>query len=137
VGQEKLDMVDEAAIKAVGLFGGGIAHSGNTCGSLLGAIAALSCVYSRGTLDEKENPVMWELGDRFVKRFGKLTEQQGGIRCMDIARVDWRDPVAVKEFRTNPDSRRTVCVQLVGDVAQALGVLMEQETSGLRGHDVK
>jgi C_GCAxxG_C_C family probable redox protein len=137
VGQVKLNVVDEAAIKAVGLFGGGIARSGNTCGSLLGAIAALSCLYSRGTLDEKENPVMWELGDRLVRRFEELTGQHGGIRCMDIARVDWRDPVAAKEFRTNPESRRTVCVQLVGDVAQALGELIDQETSGRRGHDVK
>jgi len=137
VGQVKLNVVDEAAIKAVGLFGGGIARSGNTCGALLGAIAALSCLYSRGTLDEKENPVMWELGDRLVKRFEELTEQEGGIRCMDIARVDWRDPVAAKEFRTNPESRRKVCVHLVGDVAQALGELIEQETSGRRGHDVK
>jgi hypothetical protein len=104
---------------------------------LLGAIATLSCLYSRGTLDEKENPVMWELGDRFVKRFGELTEQQGGIRCLDIARVDWRDPAAVKEFRTNPESRRKLCVQLVGDVAQALGELMEQQTSGSHGDDLK
>ena len=136
MGQAKLNVVDEAAIKAVGLFGGGVARSGNTCGALLGAIAALSCLYSRGTLDEKENPIMWELGDWFVKRFEELTEQHGGIRCMDIARVDWRDPEAVKEFRTDLESRRKVCVQLVGDVAQALGELMDQQTSG-RGDDIK
>ena len=136
MGQAKLNVVDEAAIKAVGLFGGGVARSGNTCGALLGAIAALSCLYSRGTLDEKENPIMWELGDWFVKRFEELTEQHGGIRCMDIARVDWRDPVAVKDFRTDPESRRKVCVQLVGDVAQALGELMDQQSSG-RGDDIK
>lgn len=127
MGQEKLDMVDESAIKAVGLFGGGVARSGQTCGALLGAIASLSCRYSRGTLDEKENPIMWEVGGRFVRKFEELTEQHGGIRCQDIARVDWKDPVAVKEFRTNPESRRKICAQLVGDVAQALGELMEQE----------
>ena len=137
MGQAKLNVVDEAAIKAVGLFGGGVARSGNTCGALLGAIAALSCLYSRGNLDEKENPVMWELGDRFVKRFEGLTAEQGGIRCIDIARVDWRDPEAVKEFRTDLESRRKVCVQLVGDVAQALGELIDQETSGRHGDDVK
>ena len=44
----------EAAIRAVGLFGGGIGHTGNTCGALLGAFAALSMVYSRGNLEEKK-----------------------------------------------------------------------------------
>jgi hypothetical protein len=56
-----------------------------------------------------------------------LTEAHGGIRCQDIARVDWRDPQAVNDFRTNPDSRRKICVQLVGDVAQVLGELIEED----------
>ncbi len=128
MGQEKLNRVDESVIKAVGLFGGGIAHSGHTCGALLGAIAALSSMYSRCTLDEKESPIMWEVGGKIVRRFEELTEQYGGIRCRDIARVDWTDPQAVKEFRTDPESRRKICAQLVGEVAQALGELIDRET---------
>lgn len=46
-------MADERAIKAVGLFGGGIAASGYVCGALIGGIAALSSVYSRGNFDEE------------------------------------------------------------------------------------
>lgn len=129
MGQEKLDLVDASVVKALGLFGGGVAHSGYTCGALLGAIAALSCRYSRGTLDEKENPVMWDLGGRMVRKFEELTEQHGGIRCLDIARVNWGDPLAVKEFRTNPESRRRICAQLVGDIAQALGEVIDKETA--------
>jgi C_GCAxxG_C_C family probable redox protein len=128
VGQEKLGSVDPSVIKAVGLFGGGVAKSGQTCGALLGGIAALSSMYSRGTLDEKENPVMWEAGGRLVRKFEELTAPHGGVRCLDIARVDWKDPAAAKEFRTNPESRRKICVQLVGDVAQALGELIDQQT---------
>jgi C_GCAxxG_C_C family probable redox protein len=128
VGQEKLGSVDPSVIKAVGLFGGGVAKSGYVCGALLGGITALSCMYSRGTLDEKENPVMWEAGGRLVRKFEELTAPHGGIRCLDIARVDWKDPVAVKEFRTNPESRRRICTQLVGDVAQALGELIDEQT---------
>ena len=92
-------------------------------------------MYSRGTLDEKENPVMWEAGGKLVKKFEELTAPHGGALCQDIARVDWKDPVAGKEFRTNPESRRKICVQLVGDVAQALGELIDQQSvhSGDRG----
>lgn len=93
-------MANESVVKAVGLFGGGVAASGNTCGALLGAVAALSCLYSRGTLDGQENPVMWEVGGRMVRQFEELTAPHGGIRCQDIARVSWRDPLAVKEYFT-------------------------------------
>lgn len=127
MGQEKLNLVDESVIKAVGLLGGGVAGSGYTCGALLGAVAALSSVYSRGTLEEQENPVMWAVGGRMVKRFEEITGQHGGIRCLDIARVDWQDPLAVKDFITNPESRRRICLQVVGDTAYAMGELIEKE----------
>jgi C_GCAxxG_C_C family probable redox protein len=125
VGQEKLNKVNEEVIKAVGLFGGGIACSGYTCGALLGGIASLSSVYSRGNLDEKESPVMREMGGRLVRKFEELTAPHGGIRCQDIARVDWTDPVSINEFRTSPDGRRSICLALVGDIAQALGELID------------
>lgn len=127
MGQAKLGGVDESVIKAVGLFGGGVAGSGYTCGALLGAVTAISCVYSRGTLDGQENPVMWELGGRMVSKFEELTSHHGGIRCQDIARVNWRDPSAVSEYYTSPDSRRKICIQLVGDIAQALGELIDEK----------
>ena len=136
MGQEKLGVVDETAIKAVGLFGGGIARSGSTCGALLGAVAAIAGMHGRGNLEEKEDPVMWELGDRIVRRFQELTGEFGGIRCQEIARVDWKDPQAVSEFR-GPNGRRGVCIELVGEVAQALGELLDQQSSGLRSNDIQ
>jgi C_GCAxxG_C_C family probable redox protein len=129
VGQEKLDVVNEPVVKAAGLFGGGVARSGNTCGALLGAVAALSSKYGRGNLEEKEDPVMGVLGDMLVSRFEELTAPHGGVRCLDIARVDWKDPLAVREFRNNPESRRKLCAQLVGDTAYALGELIDKQVS--------
>ena len=133
MGQEKLGVVDEAAIRAVGLFGGGIGHTGNTCGALLGALAALSMVYSRGNLEEKNNPARWQVSGRLIRRFEELTREHGGTHCLNIARVDWNDPQEVSQFRTG---RKRICAGLVGDVAQALGELLEQEVSGSSwGHD--
>lgn len=87
-------MSNEAVVKAVGLYGGGVAASGYTCGAVFGAAAP-----------------------------------HGGIRCRDIARVDWRDPAAVKEYYSNPDSRFGVCAQLVGDIAAALGEIIDKEVT--------
>ena len=127
--QEKLNAVDESVIKAVGLFGGGVARSRNVCGALLGATAAVSSMYSRGNLEEKEDPRMWELGAKVVKKFEEMTAAHGGIRCEDIARVDFSDPDAVKQFRADPESRRKYCFQAVGGMAQLVGELIDGGTS--------
>jgi len=125
-------MVDEGAVKAVGAFGGGIASSGSVCGILLGGVAMISSMYSRGNLDEKENPRIWGLSSNFLRKFEELTKPFGGMNCKDIAGVDWKDRDAAKEFYANPDSTRKVCIKLVGDAAYILGELLEQEESKVK-----
>ena len=127
MGQEKISRIDESAVKAVGAFGGGIASSGSVCGILLGGVALISSIYSRGNLDEKENPRIWALSSKFLKKFEELTESYGGMDCRDIAGVDWKNREAVKEYYSNPDSNRKICSRLVGEAAAILGELLEQE----------
>lgn len=122
-----MGMKDDAAVRAVGAYGGGIASSGNVCGTLLGGIAMISSIYGRAGLDEKEDPRIWAACGKFMRQFEKLTESFGGINCSDIARVDWKDRDAVKAYYSDPDSRRQACVRLVGDAAYVLGELLEQE----------
>jgi C_GCAxxG_C_C family probable redox protein len=127
VGQEKLGMVNEAVIKAMGAFGGGIASSGNVCGILTGGVALISSIYSRGNLEEKEDPRMWRLSYKLLKIFENLTEPFGSINCMDIARVNWSDKEATKDFYNNPDSTHKLCIQLVGDFAFAVGEVLDKD----------
>lgn len=129
VGQEKMNLVNESAIKAVGAFGGGIAGSGSVCGILLGGVAMISSLYSRGNLGEKEDPRVWVLSSKFIKQFAKLTKPYGGMNCRDIAGVDWKNREAVKKYYSDPESGRKACVKLVGDAAYALGEILEQEAS--------
>ena len=129
--QEKTGMVDEGTVKAVGAFGGGIASSGSVCGILLGGVAMISSMYSRGNLDEKENPRLWGLSSKFLKKFEELTESYGSVNCRDIARVDWKDRDAVKEYYANPESNRRICTELVGEAVYILGKLIEQEEARL------
>ena len=129
VGQEKMEIMDEAAVKAVGAFGGGIAATGNVCGILLGGVAMISNMYSRGNLDEKENPLMWSLSKKFIAKFEELAKPHGGTTCLDIAGVDWSDKKAVRAYYANPFSKRKVCIKLVGEAAYILGELLEQEAS--------
>lgn len=127
MGQEKLNRVNEEVIKAMGAFGGGVASSGRVCGVLTGGVALISSLFSRGNLEDKEDPRMWRLSFKLVKKFDQLTEPYGGVNCCEIAQINWKDANAVKDFYSNPESRRQHCVKLVGDFAYALGELLEQE----------
>jgi C_GCAxxG_C_C family probable redox protein len=126
VGQEKMNCKNEAVIKAVGAFGGGIASTGRVCGALLGGVALISSLYSRGNLEEKEHPRMYRLSYKLSKKFEELTQPHGGVNCSDIARVNWSNKEQTKEFYNNPDSRRQFCLQVVGDTAYALGEILDQ-----------
>lgn len=127
VGLEKLGINDPSVIKALGSFGGGIGGTGHVCGALVGATSVIGMLYSRSSLEEKENPRMWAATKAVMAAFEALTKEYGGIDCGQIARVDWMDRDQVKEFYGNPDSRRQHCIRVVGETAKALGELLEQE----------
>jgi C_GCAxxG_C_C family probable redox protein len=126
VGQEKTGKKNEEVIKAMGAFGGGIASTGRVCGALLGGVALISSLYSRGNAGEKEHPRMWRLSYKLSKKFEELTKEFGGINCSDIARVNWSDREQAKEFYSNPEGRRQHCIKLVGDTAYTLGEILDQ-----------
>jgi len=121
-----MDCRDEGIIKAMGAYGGGIASSGRVCGCLLGGVGLISSLYSRGNLEDKEHPRMWRLSYKLNKKFEELTKPHGGVNCSDIARINWSDKEQTKDFYNNPDSRKRICVQLVGDTAYALGEILDQ-----------
>ena len=127
IGLEKLGVSDPSVIKALGAFGGGIGGTGNICGALVGAVSVIGSLYSRSSLEEKENPRMWAATKAVMKHFEELTAAHGGVNCCQIARVDWMDRDQVKDFYGNPESRRQHCITVVGETARALGELLEQE----------
>lgn len=131
VGLEKLGVNDPSVIKALGSFGGGIGGTGHICGALVGAASVIGTLYSRSSLEEKENPRIWAATKTMMRRFEELTAQYGGIDCGQIARVDWMDRDQVKDFYGNPDSRRQHCITVVGETARTLGELLEQEADWL------
>ena len=74
---------------------------------------------------------MWGVSHKLIKKFNQLTEPYGGRNCRDIARINWSNLDEVKNYYSNPDSSRKECVKLVGDLAYALGVLLEKEMTRL------
>ena len=93
----------------------------------LAAAAFIGALYSRSSLDEKENPRMWAATRKMVERFEELCKQNEGISCQEIAQVDWHNRDQVKTFYTDPESRRQHCIRVVGEASRILGELLEQE----------
>lgn len=128
MGQEKMNIVSEDVVKAMGSFGGGIASTSRVCGALIGGVALISSLYSRGNLQDKEDPRMWKLSSKLNRRFEELTKEFGSVNCSDIAQMNWRDQAAVKNFYADPESRRTHCIRIVGQTAYALGEILEEDS---------
>lgn len=128
VGLEKLGLNEPDTIKALGAFGGGIGGCGKTCGALVGAAATIGALYSRSSPDDRENPRMWAATRSMVERFEALCSgQYHGTDCRQIAQVDWQNRDQVKDFYTNPESRRQHCIHVVGEASRILGELLEEE----------
>lgn len=117
-------------VKALGAFGGGIASTGRVCGILIGGIATLSTLLSKSSPEEKEDPRMWKLCFKLTKIFENMTSEYGGINCVNIARVDWKNKDEVGQFYNQPDSRRQICTRLVGEFSEELGKIIEKEGLG-------
>jgi C_GCAxxG_C_C family probable redox protein len=76
---------------AAGL-GGGMAHEGNVCGAVSGAIAALGVLNSSLYTDVlKHKEVTYEVAEEFVRRF---KEEHGSILCNDLTGIDIKDTEA-------------------------------------------
>lgn len=130
MGQAKLGTENPDLIKAVGIFGGGVSGTGGVCGAVMGGMALISSLYSRGTLEERESPELFRIGRMLDAAFEEITREYGGKECAKIARVDWTDRDQVRAFYQGPESRRSHCRRVVGETARALGELIEAEISG-------
>ena len=70
---------------------------------------------------------MWRLSYKLLKIFENLAEPFGSINCRDIAKVNWSDKEATKNFYNNPQSTHKLCIQLAGDFAFAMGEVLDKD----------
>ena len=110
-------------VRAMGAFGGGLAGTGEVCGAVVGALAAIGLAYSRSAPEEKEDFQMWVLGNRFLKRF-RAEAGNGSIYCRDIAQTDWRDSEQKAKFYGS--EKYFACRDLTANAARILGELLEE-----------
>ena len=117
---------NENVIASLSPFGGGIASTGNTCGTILGALAVIGYLEGKREPEKRDGRPMWKMSYKLFKGFEEITKEYGGTRCLDIARVDWKDIKAVKAFRKDPQSRRQECFKVIEKTAHLLYDILDQ-----------
>lgn len=105
---------------AMAPFASGMLGSGQTCGALTGALAAIGFALGKTVPTGENHKAMGRIGQEMIKDFIRITGEYGGVSCSDIARLNWQDSEAVKQFRTDPGSRRKHCVQVVRETSACL-----------------
>lgn len=116
---EKLGLQDEIALKLASPFGGGIAHRGQVCGAVTGALMTLGAQKGNATLETKEDT--YKLADEFLHKF---QEQHGTLLCRELIGYDMTRPEELQSAREQ-NVFKTICPGLVRDAAKLVGEFLD------------
>lgn len=108
----QLELDVETALKLASLFGGGVAHQGNACGAVTGALMALGLAHGNATPENKEET--YRLAEDFIRRF---QERHGTILCRELIGHDISVPAGLQTAREQ-NVFKTVCPGLVRDAVE-------------------
>jgi C_GCAxxG_C_C family probable redox protein len=111
---------------ALAPFAAGMAGSGQTCGALTGALAAIGFALGKTTPSGTNHQQLNRLSQEMIKEFARITSEYGGMNCTNIAKIDWQDSEAVRKFRTDPGSTRRHCVKVVRETGGCLHDLVRK-----------
>jgi len=114
--------IDEmSALKLSCGLGGGMGHTGNTCGAVSGALMVIGMKYGRTTLEDlASKEKTYELAQQFMKEFRRRNHS---ITCTDLLTYDLSDPEKLKAAR-EAGVFKTVCPRLVRDAGDILETLL-------------
>ena len=100
------------AFRYAGMFGHGIAGTGETCGAVIGAMMALGFCYAKQLPEDKpgDQHEIYEVSAEFFRRFKE--ETKGRTKCKELMR---KDPSIEKErqFIIDHDFHNKVCRNLI------------------------
>jgi C_GCAxxG_C_C family probable redox protein len=97
-------------------FGGGIAHMGETCGAVTGAIMVISLGNGMSIQDNpfESNVKVYAIANKFIKGF---VERYGSVRCKDLLGCDISNHDTLIDAR-NKGLSHSVCPKFVSDAVE-------------------
>jgi len=113
-------ITDEAALKLASPFGGGVAHQGQVCGAVIGALMALGLGRGNATLEAKDET--YRIAEKFIERF---QERHGTILCRELIGHD----ISTLEGSQNARGQnvfKNICPGLVKDAAELVAEFLDE-----------
>lgn len=118
----QMDLDRETALGVASAFGGGIAHRGETCGAVAGALMVIGLNCGRIGIDYDD--AKWRaygLAQRFMQEF---ESRHGSVFCRDLLGYDISTPEGLESARQE-NLPTTRCINFVRDAAEILDELLE------------
>lgn len=118
---ESLGLDSETALKLSQSFGGGMAHMGETCGAVTGALMVIGLKHGRIKAEDVESK---ERTYEFVRKFvEKFRASNGSIVCKELLgyNLNTEEGLRLAEEKKIFDS---LCVQLVKNASEILENLL-------------
>ncbi|MFB3893316.1 MAG: C-GCAxxG-C-C family protein [Phycisphaerae bacterium] len=117
----ELGVPRKTALRIATGFGGGMAHLGQTCGAVTGAIMLIGLAHGRvKASDDKPKLAAMKLVQKFARRFTKL---HGSINCNELVGFDLGTSAGLEKARAK-GVFKTVCPVLVRDAARIVEKLL-------------
>lgn len=110
----------ETALKIASPFGGGVAHQGNVCGAVTGALMVLGTQRGNATLENKDRT--YQIAEEFVRRF---RERNGTILCRELIGYDISKQDELQNAREQ-GVFKSVCPGLVKSAAELVSEFLER-----------
>jgi C_GCAxxG_C_C family probable redox protein len=102
-------------------LGGGMGHTGNTCGAVSGALMVIGMKYGRTSIEDlASKEKTYELAQKFVKEF---RARNNSVNCSELLKYDLSDPEKLKAAR-EAGVFKTICPRLVRDAGDILETLL-------------
>lgn len=108
----ELGLDEQTALKIAGGFGGGMGHTGYTCGAVSGAVMAIGLKHGKCKAEDTEAKARtYALVQEFCRQF---KEKHGSVLCTELTGHDLSSEEEVRAAR-EAGIFQTVCPKLVGD----------------------
>ena len=115
----KFGIDDETALKLTSPFGGGVAHQGQVCGAVTGALMALGLARGSDTVETKDET--YRMAENFIRRF---RERHDTILCRDLIGIDISTPEGLQSARER-EVFKTACPGFVKDAAELVAKFLD------------
>lgn len=109
---------DELATTIASPFGGGIAHQGETCGAVIGALMVLSLKFGPKMGESKDG--IYQTSQEFLRQF---KERHDHIKCKELIHFDLSQPGDL-ELARDTLVFKEICPHLVRSAAEIVNSML-------------